>query len=78
MDFYFRQMWKDPRLSFNASHGIKTLSVQPVSIPCLSVMLNKPFCLQVGAEFLKNIWVPDTFFGENQKHIRGRNSWEGC
>ncbi|OXA60668.1 Gamma-aminobutyric acid receptor subunit beta, partial [Folsomia candida] len=42
LDFYFRQMWKDPRLKFEGTEGISTLSV--------------------GSEFLKSIWVPDTFF----------------
>ncbi len=27
LDFYFRQMWKDPRLKFEGTEGISTLSV---------------------------------------------------
>lgn len=42
IDFYFRQMWKDPRLAFQGTKGIETLCV--------------------SSQFLKSIWVPDTFF----------------
>jgi hypothetical protein len=28
LDFYFRQMWKDPRLAFEGTEGISTLSVR--------------------------------------------------
>lgn len=42
LDFYFRQMWKDNRLTFNGPKGVNTLSV--------------------SSEFLKSMWVPDTFF----------------
>lgn len=45
-DFYFRQYWKDPRLSFGALPGIERI--------------------MVSTEYLKNIWVPDTFFA-NEK-----------
>lgn len=27
VDFYFRQMWKDPRLAFSGPETVKTLSV---------------------------------------------------
>ncbi|XP_021961461.1 gamma-aminobutyric acid receptor subunit beta isoform X2 [Folsomia candida] len=47
VDFYFRQTWTDPRLSFKGPPGVKTLSV--------------------GTEFLKTIWVPDTFFVNEKK-----------
>ncbi|CAL8113696.1 unnamed protein product [Orchesella dallaii] len=42
VDFYFRQMWKDNRLTFLGPKGVDTLSV--------------------SSEFLKSMWVPDTFF----------------
>ena len=45
-DFYFRQYWKDPRLSFDRLPGIERI--------------------MVSTEYLKNIWVPDTFFA-NEK-----------
>ena len=46
MDIYFRQYWKDDRLSFMRQRGIETLSV--------------------STEYLRNMWVPDTFFA-NEK-----------
>ncbi|XP_033222359.1 gamma-aminobutyric acid receptor subunit beta [Belonocnema kinseyi] len=50
LDFYFRQFWKDQRLSFKKRTGVETLSV--------------------GSEFIKNIWVPDTFFvNEKQSYF---------
>ncbi len=39
---YFRQFWRDPRLSFDRRPGLEKLVV--------------------GAEYIKLIWVPDTFF----------------
>ena len=39
---YFRQFWRDPRLSFERKGGLDKLVV--------------------GAEYIKLIWVPDTFF----------------
>lgn len=45
-DFYFRQYWMDPRLSFDRLPGIERI--------------------MVSTEYLKNIWVPDTFFA-NEK-----------
>ena len=42
LDMYFRQFWKDPRLSFEKRLGLEKLVV--------------------GAEYIKLIWVPDTFF----------------
>ncbi|XP_021961659.1 gamma-aminobutyric acid receptor subunit beta [Folsomia candida] len=42
MDFYFRQSWNDPRLSFKGQPGLRSITV--------------------GTEFLKTIWIPDTFF----------------
>ena len=39
---YFRQFWRDPRLSFERRAGLEKLVV--------------------GAEYIKLIWVPDTFF----------------
>ena len=41
-DMYFRQFWKDPRLSFERKPNLEKLVV--------------------GAEYIKLIWVPDTFF----------------
>ncbi|CAL8139032.1 unnamed protein product [Orchesella dallaii] len=41
-DFYFRQFWKDNRLTFQGPKGVNTLSM--------------------SSEFLKSMWVPDTFF----------------
>jgi hypothetical protein len=46
LDIYFRQYWKDDRLSFQRQHGIEILSV--------------------STEYLRNMWVPDTFFA-NEK-----------
>jgi glycine receptor alpha-3 len=43
-DMYFRQFWKDPRLSFERKPNLEKLVV--------------------GAEYIKLIWVPDTFFCE--------------
>ena len=45
-DFYFRQYWKDPRLTFAPLPGVERI--------------------MVSTEYLKNIWVPDTFFA-NEK-----------
>ncbi len=42
LDMYFRQFWRDPRLSFEPRAGLEKLVV--------------------GAEYIKLIWVPDTFF----------------
>ena len=42
LDMYFRQFWRDPRLSFERRIGLEKLVV--------------------GAEYIKLIWVPDTFF----------------
>ena len=42
LDMYFRQFWRDPRLSFERRAGLEKLVV--------------------GAEYIKLIWVPDTFF----------------
>lgn len=42
LDMYFRQFWRDPRLSFERRMGLEKLVV--------------------GAEYIKLIWVPDTFF----------------
>ena len=41
LDMYFRQFWRDERLSFNRP-GLEKLVV--------------------GAEYINQIWVPDTFF----------------
>ncbi|XP_059469361.1 gamma-aminobutyric acid receptor subunit beta isoform X1 [Neocloeon triangulifer] len=50
LDFYFRQFWKDPRLSFRKRPGVEQLSV--------------------GSDFIKSIWVPDTFFvNEKQSYF---------
>ncbi|CAB0030866.1 unnamed protein product [Trichogramma brassicae] len=50
LDFYFRQFWTDPRLSFKKRPGVEIL--------------------KVGSEFIKNIWVPDTFFvNEKQSYF---------
>ncbi|XP_039763092.1 gamma-aminobutyric acid receptor subunit beta-like [Pararge aegeria] len=50
LDFYFRQFWTDPRLAYNKTPGVETLSV--------------------GSEFIRNIWVPDTFFvNEKQSYF---------
>lgn len=46
LDIYFRQYWKDNRLSFQRQHGVEILSV--------------------STEYLRNMWVPDTFFA-NEK-----------
>lgn len=43
---YFRQYWKDERLSFQRQRGVEILSV--------------------STEYLRNMWVPDTFFA-NEK-----------
>uniref|UniRef100_A0A915IDL9 Neurotransmitter-gated ion-channel ligand-binding domain-containing protein n=1 Tax=Romanomermis culicivorax TaxID=13658 RepID=A0A915IDL9_ROMCU len=45
VDFYLRQMWRDPRLRF-------------------STRVDK---LTVGWEYVKDIWVPDTFFPNEKK-----------
>ena len=42
LDMYFRQFWRDPRLSFVSRPGLEKLVV--------------------GAEYIQQIWVPDTFF----------------
>ena len=42
LDMYFRQFWRDPRLSFLSRPGLEKLVV--------------------GAEYIQQIWVPDTFF----------------
>ncbi|XP_045107826.1 gamma-aminobutyric acid receptor subunit beta-like isoform X5 [Portunus trituberculatus] len=47
LDFYFRQHWTDPRLSFPDRGGLDELTV--------------------GSEYLKKIWVPDTFFANEKK-----------
>ncbi len=47
LDMYFRQFWRDPRLSFEPRGGLKKLVV--------------------GAEYIKLIWVPDTFFVNEKK-----------
>ena len=47
LDFYFRQHWTDPRLSFPGRGGLDELTV--------------------GSEYLKKIWVPDTFFANEKK-----------
>ena len=39
---YFRQFWRDPRLSFERRPGMEKLVL--------------------GADYAKEIWVPDTFF----------------
>lgn len=46
LDVYFRQYWKDERLSFTKQRGIDILTI--------------------STEFLRNMWVPDTFFA-NEK-----------
>lgn len=43
---YFRQYWRDGRLSFQRQPGVEILSV--------------------STEYLRNMWVPDTFFA-NEK-----------
>ncbi|XP_059079310.1 gamma-aminobutyric acid receptor subunit beta-like isoform X1 [Tigriopus californicus] len=47
LDMYFRQFWRDPRLSFDRGIGLEKLVV--------------------GAEYIKMIWVPDTFFVNEKK-----------
>jgi len=46
LDMYFRQYWRDGRLSFQRQPGVEILSV--------------------STEYLRNMWVPDTFFA-NEK-----------
>ena len=49
MDFYFRQFWRDPRLSFT-----------PLN--------NETDELTLGGDFIKLIWLPDTFI-RNSKSL---------
>jgi len=48
-DMYFRQFWRDDRLTFDPKNGFEKLVV--------------------GADYIKLIWVPDTFF-VNEKEAR--------
>ena len=64
---YFRQFWRDPRLSFevNMKTSPKTQKQRISSLP----FQPKPGLekLVVGADYIKQIWVPDTFFVNEKK-----------
>lgn len=42
IDFFFRQMWRDHRLSYPSHESIDSLTI--------------------GTDYIKNMWVPDTYF----------------
>ncbi|CAG0905099.1 unnamed protein product, partial [Darwinula stevensoni] len=59
LDFYFRQFWHDPRLSFKRF----------LDDPNFKTSRNRPDLdvLTVGVEYINRIWVPDTFFANEKQ-----------